>query len=270
MAYSLLGMTDYLPPKDVYRKAREFALKAIEIDPTTSEAHAILASVKLLCDWDWEGAERAFKKAIELNPNGAYARMQYAYHLLCLGRTNEALAEMTTANSLDPLRDSLVIGISLLRMGRLTEAREQFQKSVDSEPKRAHALWMLGHVDVLEWRYEEGLSRTQKALALSDNNSMILAGLGWSSAVAGKRTEAIKVLNELRERSRCEQVHPYLSAKIYSALGEIDLAFDWLDKAYREHDISLVTILTDESVKRLRQDPRFDELLKKMKLIPAT
>jgi serine/threonine protein kinase/Tfp pilus assembly protein PilF len=266
LVYYLLGWTDYLPPKDVYPKSRAFALKAIEIDPTTADAHVVLATVKQSYDWDWEGAESAFKRAIELNPNNVQARSRYGYHLLCLGRMNESLAETTSVYSLDPLYDSTMLGIVLLRMGRLAEARAQFQKSIESEPERAHALWMLGHVDVLEGRYEEGLSEIRRALSLSGNNAMILAGFGWSNAVAGKRNEAMRVLEELRERSRTEYIRPYFSAKIYSALGENDVAFEWLEKAYDQHDTSMVSVLNDESLRDLHRDPRFDELLKKMKL----
>ena len=151
-------------------------------------------------------------------------------------------------------------------MGRLDEARSQFQKSIESKPKRAHSLWLLGHVDVLQGRIEEGLSQIQKAVSLSGNNAMILAGFGWSNAVAGKRDEAMRVLDELRERSEREYIRPYFSAKIYSALGENDLAFEWLEKAYEQHDASMAAILNDESLKNLYQDSRFENLLKKMKL----
>jgi tetratricopeptide (TPR) repeat protein len=103
-------------------------------------------------------------------------------------------------------------------------------------------------------------------LSISGNNAIILAGLGWSNAIAGNRDEAMRVLEELRERSRTEYIRPYFSAKIYSALGENDLAFEWLERAYKEHDASMVAILNDEALKDLHQDPRFDAVLKKMKL----
>jgi len=266
VAYHLLSFMDYLPPRDGYTKARTFALKAIEIDPNTAVAHAVLATVEQNYDWDWKGAESTFRKAIELNPNGAPVRAQYAFFLLSLGRVNESLEEMNTAYSLDPLRDPSMFGYLLLRTGRLEEARDQFQKSIESEPERAHSVWLLGHIDVLEGRCEEGLSEIQRALTLSNNNAMILAGLGWSNAVAGNRDEAMKVLEELRERSRREYIRPYFSAKIYSALGENDLAFTWLEKAYEEHDASLAALLNDESLRGLHRDPRFNDLLKRMKL----
>jgi len=265
-AYYQLGLLMHLPINDAYLKARTCAQKAIEIDPIDADAHAILATVKLNFDWDWEGAESAFKRAIELNPNNVRSRAQYAFHLACLGRMIEALEQMTKALSLDPLLDPLNLGFVLLRMGRLEKAREQFQKSLEMEPGRAHSLWLLGHIDVLMGRHEEGLAEIRRALSLSGNNVIILAGFGWSNAVAGKKSEAMKVLAELRERSLREPIPPVCSAKIYSALGENDLAFEWLEKAYMEHDTSMATILTDESLKGLHPDPRFDEMLRKMKL----
>jgi len=265
-AYHVLGFMDYLPPKEVYPKAKALALKAIEIDPTTAEAHVVLATVKLFYDWDWEGAESAFRRAIELNPSNVHARVHYAYCLLFLGRMNESLVELTTAKSIDPLSDPVHLGIVLLRMGRLEEARDRFKKSTESKPEYANPLWLLGHVDVLEGRYEEGLSEIRRALSLSGNNAIILAGFGWSNAMVGKRDEALKVLDELRERSARECIRPCLSAKIYSALGENDLAFEWLERAYEGHDASLAAILNDESLIGLHQDPRFDELLRRMNL----
>jgi tetratricopeptide (TPR) repeat protein len=265
-AYHLLGFMDYLPPKEVYPTAKALALKAIEIDPTTAEAHVVLATVKLYYDWDWEGAENAFRRAIELNPRNVHARVHYAYHLFFLGRMNESLAELTTAKSIDPLSDPVHLGIVLLRMGRLEEARAQFKKSTESKAEYANPLWLLGHVDVLQGRHEEGLSEIRRALSLSGNNAMILAGFGWSNAMVGKRDEALKVLDELRARSARECIRPCFSAKIYSALGENDLAFEWLERAYEEHDASLAAILNDESLIGLHQDPRFDDLLRRMNL----
>jgi serine/threonine-protein kinase len=266
-AYYLLGFMDYLPAGDANPKARAFALKAIEIDATDADAHAVLATVKQNYDWDWEGAESAYRRAIALNPNSAETRVRYAFHLLVLGRVSASLEQINAAYALDPLRDPSMMGFLLLRTGRLDEARLQFEKSVASEPARAHALWMLGHVDVLAGRHAAGLAEIQKALAVSGNNAMILAGWGWSNAFAGNRDEARSVLEELRERSGREYIRPYLSAKIHSALGEFDLAFQWLEKAYVERDASLAAVLNDESLAGLHQDPRFDELLKRMRLI---
>ena len=266
VAYYNLGLLTFLPAGDAFPKAKAAALKAIEINPTAADAQGLLAMIKLQYDWDWEGAESGFKRAIELNPNDFEARVQYALYLICMGRMNEALAEMKIAYSFDPLLDPLDLGWVLLRMGRLDEARGAFQKSLELEPGRAHSLWLLGHIDVLQGRHEEGLAEIRRALTLSGNNVIILAGFGWSNALAGKRSEAIQVLEEFRKRSMREPIPPFCYAKIYSALGENNLAFEWLEKAYDQRETAMVFILTDESFKGVNEDPRFNELLGRMKL----
>ena len=270
LAYWYLGFMYYDDPKDVNPKAREFARKATELDPSSADGHAVLAITSIVSVWDWKGASLAFTKALELNPNSASVRIHHAFHLLCLGRMEESIAEVRLGYSLDPLRDPTMLGLVMLRARRLQEAHENFKKAVELEPTRFTSLWFLGHINVLEGRYDEGLPQIQKALSLSGNSSLILAGLAWSNAVAGRRSETIKALEELRERSKREYIRPFFSAKIYSALGEVDLAFEWLERAYEEHDSSLASVLTDETLAGLHQDPRFDALLRKMKLIPQT
>jgi serine/threonine protein kinase/Tfp pilus assembly protein PilF len=267
--YHRLGLVEVLPAKDMFPKAKEFALKAIEIDPSISEAHSILAVVKMDFEWDWEGAEKAFEKALELNPNSAVSLSHHSMLLMAIGKPEEGLKEVRKARAVDPLLDASQwgMGIFLLRAGRLEEARAQFKKSVDLEPDRAHSHWLLGQSLVLESKYDDGIQEIQKACSLSSNNPMILAGLGWGYAAAGRIVEAEKVIEELKERSRQEYIRPYFLAKIYAALGRLDLAFEWLEKAYEEHDTSLVFILNDESLLNLHSDPRFNLLLRKMRLI---
>ena len=264
--YYYSGLMNLLHPNDAYPKAKVLAEKAIEIDPMVSEAYAVLATIKYNYEWDWEGAQQGFKKAVELNSNNAGTRGQYGFYFLCLGKISESFAELASAYSLDPLYDPTFMGLVLLRTGRLKEARDQFLKSIDEEPTRVHARWLIGHIDVLEGRYEEGFSHIRKALSLSNKNEMVLAAWGWSNAFAGNRNEAVKAIDELFECSKHKYVSPYYSAKIYAALGENDNAFEWLEKAYIEHDTALVAVFNDESLKGLYTDPRFDELLKKMKL----
>lgn len=264
--YCIFGLLDYLPSPDAYPKAKTYALKALEIDPNAAVAYAALATVNLNYDWDWEGAESAFKKAIELNSNASNVRLQYAMFLVYRGRLDEALAEMNITYSIDPLLPRSWVGFVLLRMGRLDEARNEFQKTRETTLLHPTRYWLMGHIDVLQGRYEEGLTMIRKAVSFSGNNAIILAELGWSYAMSGKTNEAREVLEELLKRLKREYIGPILPAKIYCALGENDLAFEWLEKAYREHDSSLVAILNDESFMSLHQDPRFDELLKRMKL----
>ncbi len=266
--YIGLGFWDFLPLNIAFPKARDAALRAIEIDQTLSEAHASLGMVKTIYDWDWEGAERENKKAIELNPNYAQAYRGYAHYFMALGRLDEAIAENERAVELDPLSAVLNkhLGIALMRAGRLEQAREKFQKAIELEPNFAHAWWLLGQTYILDSRYEEGILEIEKALNLSKNNTLILSGLGWAYAVSARKSDAQKVFIELKKRTKKKYIRSYLFAKIHASLGEKDRAFEWLEKAYEEHDVSLAFMLSDETLVMLHTDQRFNRLLKKINL----
>jgi len=263
-----LGFRDYHPPKIAFPKAKEAALKAIELDETLSEAHVALGLIKTMFDWDWEGAEREFKQAIELNSNYAPAYGGYSYYLTALGRLDEAITECEKAIELDPLSAVLndPLNIALLRAGRLEQAKEQLKKLIIMEPNYSHAWWLLGQTYIIESRYEEGIIEIEKALDLSKNNALILSGLGWAYAISSRKSDAQKVILELKRRMKNEYIRPYLFAKIYASLGEIDQSFEWLEKAYEEQDVSLAFMLNDETLIMLHSDQRFNRLLKKINL----
>jgi len=268
ICYMFQGYLNYLPPKDVFPKAKAAALKAIEIDDSLAESHYSLGIIRMVYDWDWDLAERELKLAIELNPNDPQSHDRYAMYFTAMGKMAEAIAKSDKALELDPLSTPLLLlrGLYLLRAGLLEKAKGQFQKALELEPNFADAHWLLGHALILDSRSDKGITEIQKALDLSHNNVVILAGLGWGYAVSGRKKEALKVLEELNKRAKQEYIRPFLFAKIYSALGEKDQAFEWLNKAYYDHDVSLVMILTDESIENLRSDPRYARLLKKMGL----
>ncbi len=269
LSYIPLGLWDYMPPKDVYPKAKKAAEKAIEIDETLAEAHYSLGVVKMLYDWDWGGAEKEINRAIELCPNYAGAHDEYAAYLSATGRKNEAIAEAEIAVDLDPLSwyFNANLGMYLLRVDRLEEAKERFRKILDIGTVHPHMHRMMGQAYLLDSKYDVGLAEIKRALDMSGNNPMILGGLGWGYAVAGLRAEAQNVLDELKKRSEREYIRPYYFAQIYSGLGEKDLAFKWLVKAYEQNDISLATILGDETLDNLRSDSRFNLILRKMELV---
>ncbi len=269
LSYIRQGLWDYMPPKDVYPKAKKAAEKAIEIDETLAEAHYSLGVVKMLYDWDWEGAEKELSQAIELCPNYAEAHDAYAAYLSATGKQNEAIAAAEKAVDLDPLSWYLNanLGMYLLRANRLEDSKERFRKILDIGTIHPHMHRMMGQVYLLDSKYDVGLAEIKKALDMSGNNPMILGVLGWGYAVAGQRAEAQKVLEELKKRSEGEYIRPYYFAQIYSGLGEKDLAFKWLVKAYEQSDISLATILVDETLDNLRSDSRFNLILQKMKLV---
>ncbi|NIM58800.1 MAG: protein kinase [Candidatus Aminicenantes bacterium] len=269
LSYIPLGLWDYMPPKDVYPEAKKAAEKAIQIDGTLTEAHYSLGVVKMLYDWDWKGAERELKEAIKLSPNYAEAHDGYAAFLSAIGKKNEAIVEAEIAVDLDPLSwyFNANLGMYLLRAGRQDEAKQRFRKILSIGTIHPHMHRMMGQAYLLDSKYDVGLAEIRKGLDMSGNNPMILGGLGWGYAVAGQTEEAKKVLEELNKRSEGEYIRPYYFAQIYSGLGEKDLAFKWLVKAFEQSDISLATILVDETLDNLRSDNRFNLILKKMELV---
>jgi serine/threonine protein kinase/Flp pilus assembly protein TadD len=269
LSYIPLGLWDYMPPKDVYPKAKKAAEKAIQIDATLAEAHYSLGVVKMLYDWDWKGAENELKEAIKLSPNYAQAHDGYAAFLSATGKKNDAIVEAEIAVDLDPLSwyFNTNLGMYLLRAGRQDEAKQRFRKIPSIGTINPHMHLMMGQAYLLNSKYDVGLAEIRKGLDMSGNNPMIFGGLGWGYAVAGYKAEAKKVLDELKKRSEGEYIRPFYFAQIYSGLGEKDLAFKWLVKAFEQSDISLATILVDETLDNLHSDNRFNLILKKMELV---
>jgi serine/threonine protein kinase/tetratricopeptide (TPR) repeat protein len=268
-SYILLGEFGLLPAREAYAKAREAATKALELDETLAEAHNALAILKGDYDWDWPGAEREFRRAIELNPGYATAHQWYGEMLSELGRHEEALAEIKRARQLDPL--SLIInaaiGKTLLYAGREDLAIEQLRKTLEIDPNFAHAHQFLGYAYVRKGEFAEAIAEFQRAIALSPNFTQYQAGLGHAYARAGKSGEARNLLYELKELSKRRYVSWCDFAAIYAGLGEKDQAFACLEKAYEQRDTKLVTRGNlNPLLDPLRSDPRFADLLRRIGL----
>jgi serine/threonine-protein kinase len=272
-SYILLGEYGLLPPSEAYGKAREAATRALELDDTLGEAHNALAAVKANYDWDWPGAEREYKRAIELNPGYATAHQWYSEMLSWLGRHEEALAEIKRAQQLDPL--SLIIntvsGRVLLLAGQNDLAIEQLRKTLEMDPNFAFAHYILGAAYLRKGAFAEAIAEFQGATTLSPNITGYKAGLGYAYGRAGKSAEARKLLSELEELSRRRYVSWLDFEAIYAGLGEKDQAFAFLEKAYEQRDYRLVTGLVYMKVTvpdPWRSDPRFQDLLRRVGLPP--
>jgi eukaryotic-like serine/threonine-protein kinase len=258
-----------VPPKEAYPRAKEAALKALELDDTLAEAHIPLAVIKTQYDWDWSGGESEFQRAIALNPSSARAHQAYGFVLLGgTGRFKEAIVELKRALELDPL--SLLINSNLadalLAARQYDQAIEQARKTLDLDANFILAHQWLGLSYVQKSMYREGIAELEKAVAISPGDTLALSGLGYAYAAAGRRLEAQKVLDQLNEISKQEYVPAVYRAPIYAALGEKDKAFEWLEKAYEERsigDIQAVPVYDP-----LRSDPRFADLLRRMNLEP--
>lgn len=248
-------------------KAKEAALKALEIDNTLAEAHTSLGRIKWLFDWDWDGAERELTRAIELNPGYADARYTYAYLLMLMARFEEAIREMKLALELDPL--SLIISRNLgqifYRARQYDRAIEALHKTLEKDPNFTNTHRYLGTTYLEKSMYKEALAEFQKEKEIKKgvdaySDVMIIV----INALMGKKVKALQMLNDFMEQSKHVYIRPYLFAYIYAALGESDMAFKYLEKAYEEHDTYLRWLKADALFDNIRSDSRFKTLLKKM------
>ena len=258
-------------PKEAHAKAKEAALKALEIDDTLAGAHSALASIKMHFDWDWEGSEREFKRAIELNPSYAHAHQSYAYLLLYTTRFDEALKEIKRARELDPL--SLTIGcdegLMLALAGRYDQAIESLENTIAMDPNSSFSHAVLGFVYFRKPMYEEAMAELSRARNLSEDWDVILDVVtAMAYAVMGQRDKAEELLGRLLERSKQIYIPSCLLALIHFFLGETDRGFEWFDRAYEERDYWLCFLKADPiyDMVGISADPRYLALLKKIGL----
>ena len=266
-AYALLGDLNVLPAREVTPKVKAAASKALELDDTLGEAHTSLAFAKFH-EWDWAGAEKEFKRAIELNSGYPTAHAWYGEYLMALGRFDEALAEMNRANELNPLSPAinLALGYRFFYARQFTEAIEQCQKTLAMDGVFLPAHVYLGRAYLQKASYPEAIAEFRKALQLSDGDTNELAALGLGLAVSRQGAEARKILDQLKERSQQTYVQPMWLAVIYIALGDQDQGFDWIQKAYDDRSAWLVYLKVDPLFDNVRQDARFTDLLRRVGL----
>jgi serine/threonine-protein kinase len=255
-----------LEPAEAYDRAREAATKALELDSGLAEAHSMLGLVKLYRDFDYSGAEREFKRALELNPRSADALDAYGRMLAGLERYDEALEVQERAHELDPLEHRLDRVSTLLRAGRYDEALQPALHIVETEPSFAHAHATLGWTYLLLGRPDDGLAALRQAVSLSPRNTMYQAQLGQALAITGDAAGAEQVLRELEDLAARRYVSPYHFAYVYAGLGEHDRAMDCLEQAYEERGGALYGIKGSFLFADLRSHPRFKALLGRLNL----
>jgi TolB-like protein/Flp pilus assembly protein TadD len=269
-SYALLADFNVLPTREVTPKLQSAAAKALELDNTLAEAHTSLAWANYHV-WDWAGAEREFKRALELNSRYATAHLWYSEYLSALGRFNEALTEVNRALEQNPLsaETSLALATRSYYARQPGAAIEQAQKvlGIDSRYVPAHVL--LGRIYAQKGSFEESLAEFRKALDLSEGDTNELAALGYGEAVAHQNAEARKTLDNLMQRSRDTYVQPVWIAVIELALGDRNEAFDWLEKAYSDRSWWLVNLRVDPFFDGIRTDPRYNDLLRRVGLATA-
>lgn len=265
--YSQLGDTGYVPPSEAWPKAKIAATQALDIDDSLAEAHTSLGLVKEHFDWDWTGAEREFKRALELNPNSATAHHWYGDYLANMGRLEEGMRETKKAQELDPL--SLIINTTLgwqfYLAGQNEQAVEQLRKVLDIDPKFSPARRILEEVYAHMGKQKEAVAEREKALSLSGGPELA-ASIEEDFAKSGYKGVLQGWLEGLTEISKHSYVSPYSIAESYMRMGEKQKAFEWLEKAYEEHDSGLVSLTVEPMFESIRSDPRFKEIVRRMKL----
>lgn len=240
--------------------------KALAIDDTVAEAHASLAFYRYCYEWDWNGAEQEFRRAIELKPGYATAHQWYAYELAVTGRLEEALAEIRRAQEIDPI--SLIIntdiGELLLFRGEYEQAIEQLRRSLELEPNFAVAHRVLGQLYEQVGRYKDALAEFDAAKDLGPSVAGIKA---HAYAASGDREMAEKGLAEAKRRwKEMPREWTYVIALIYAGLGEKDKAFEWLERAYQHRAYPLLYLKLDPRFVPLRSDSRYRDLLRRIGL----
>jgi serine/threonine protein kinase/tetratricopeptide (TPR) repeat protein len=269
-SYALLADFSVLPAREVLPKLLRTAAKALELDDTLAEAHTSLAWARFH-NWDWAGAEREFKRAIELNPSYPMAHSWYGEYLMVLGRFDEALGEMNRARELNPLSPlvNLSLGYRLYYAHQYQSAIDQCQKTLAMDSTFVPAHVFLGRGYEQKGIYLEAIGEFRKALELSEGDTNELAALGHAYAISHHENEAKKILEELRERAKQTYVQPTWMALIHIGLGEKGQAFDWLQKAYEDRSAWLVYLKVDPFFDSVRSDPRFRDLMRRVGLAPS-
>jgi serine/threonine-protein kinase len=268
-SYASMPAYPYLSPKEAAPQAKAAARKALEIDPSLSEAHMALGFSLVVFDWNWAEAEREFKRALELNPNSSVAHYRYGFlYLSPLGRHDEAIAEVKRAVELEPL--SLIINANLagayMFAGQNDRALEQARKTNELEPNFVSGHYWLGLAYNANGMYAEAIALSERVLQTDSTNQFMLRIAGSSYAKSGRRREAEEVIKRFKDIAKTRYVMSYCVATIYAALGDMDKAFIELENAFAERDFHLHRLKVDPLMNPLRRDPRFQDLMRRVGL----
>ena len=254
------------PPAEVRPKAISAARKALQLDPTLAEPHALLAALYQE-QWQWSEAEAEYKQALDLNPNDPAAHLGYATWLLCQGRMEEALEWNQRARELDPLG---VTGVStgwiLFHARRYDQAIRELRSVVAVHPDYASAHFFLGFALIGNGQPELAIPELEKTALMMHRSPGSLELLATANARAGRRSEAIRLINELKRRRKTAYVPAGAFINPYLALGDYDQAFVWFERAYQEHSNILQFLRVHPFFDPVRKDPRFRDLLRRVGL----
>jgi Tfp pilus assembly protein PilF len=257
--------------RDFRVQARQWAEKTLKLDNTLPEAHTALARIAQQ-EWDWAGAERAYRRAIELNPSDAAAHIWYAFYLSSMQRSEEAVAQAKRAQRLDPVSPLINTwaGHAYFFAGRVEEANASLQKALELDPSYSTASWLLARSYTTLGMNQQAIAELQRALVLNaeDPDPSVLGALAHVYARVGRRQEALQLVSELKriEAEGRRYVQPQGFIHAYAGLGDKEQAFARLERAYREGANMVLFLNQNPFLDPLRSDPRFDDLVRRIGL----
>ena len=255
----------HMAPKEAMPKAREAARQALQLDDSLAAAHTALAMVLAWYDWDFKGGDREFRRAVALNPNDADAHNAYGDFLTARGDFSRAIAEKRRAEMLDPLSTKTTwdVARTLVFAGRLDEATEQLKRTMELDDRFPYTDYLQAMIAQRKGRDDLALQLLQNGMKLGGHSQLYVGAEGYTNARLGRRAEALRDVDELQARASNAYTVPLLLARVHAALGEKDKALELLQKVYDDRSESVVWLKVDWTFDTLREDPRFQGLLKR-------
>jgi TolB-like protein/DNA-binding winged helix-turn-helix (wHTH) protein/Flp pilus assembly protein TadD len=265
-----LGWYSYLSPAETFPHAKAAVTKALSLDDSLAEAHTSLAFVSLYYDWDWAKAEREFRRAIDLNPNYANAHHWYAEFLSLVGQHEQAIAESERARELDPLSNIINtwVGSRYFFARQYDQAIEQYRNAVEMDPHFVPARLVLGQAYEQKRMLQEANAELERAVDLSGGSPVYVASLAHARGLAGRPTEAMKLLEDLKKIAERRFVSSYDLALAHLGMGEDAKALELLGQAVEERSPRVVFLGVDPRFDRLRADAQFSKLMRRIGLLP--
>ena len=271
-SYGVMGLNGWLPPIEAWPKAKAAATKALEFDDKLAEAHAALGAYEMFYDWNWSAAEQELQRARELNPNSPNAHRLYAHLLTAMGRSDESITQVKANQQLDPL--SLVMYADVVRAyyfaRRYDEAIAVNKNAREMDPSFGIARLVSGAAYEQKGMYEEAISEFQKANSIPGGSAEALGALGHVYAISGKRNEAFKVLEVLKNMSRHKYVSALDLAIVYAGLDDKEHTLEQLEKATENRSGWLINLRVEPRFDNFRLEPRYLALLQRIGLRPTS
>jgi TolB-like protein len=260
--------TDARPWAETISKAREAAIKALALDEALAEAHHAMAIVHYQ-EWDWKGVETEVRKAIALNPGFSTSHVLYCNMLRHLGRADESIAAGKLALEVDPLslQTNQMLGDAYVSARRYDLAIAQFQRGLELHPDESALLYQIGWAYVYSGSYAKGIESIRTSQAADGVDPSISPDLAYIDAMLGRRGQTLQILNQLLTLAKEYLVSPGMIALVYVGLDDRAQALNWLEKAYRQHSSMMTWLKTDPRFDRIRQEPRFQDLMRRVGLV---